>query len=153
MKDFIENIQQAVAFYFNIAVNNYQNLSSFAIVTDESFDTFLIAINTNHSFEKLQQGIICSEDYWNTAEWQEESLDTVYFNENIESIQDFLGQNTIDENVFFGACLDALKRIKRDDICMFLHITDFEFHQELYNIVNQLNGEEIANSYKDYYLE
>lgn len=154
MKEIAKYIEDSILFYFNLAKNNYKNLSSFAIVTDESFDTFLIAINTDKFFFKLENGEICEDDYWNTAEWIEESLDEKYFNSNIEYVNTFLEENHIDDIAFFDICLKALQKINDNkDICMFVHITDQGFNKNLYEIVKELNGENVAESYKNYYLD
>ena len=152
MKEIAKYIEESVLFYFNLAKDNYGNLSSFAIVTDESFDTFLIAINTNNFFFELENKKICEDDYWNPAEWVEESLDEKYFNSSIEYVNNFLEKNPIDEIDFLDICLKALQKINDNNICMFVHITDHGFDQNLYEVVKKLNSESIAESYKNYYL-
>lgn len=152
MKEIAKHIEEAVSFYFNLAKDKYINLSSFAIVTDESFDTFLIAVNTNNFFSELENEEICEDDYWNTAEWIEESLDEKYPNSSIEYVNNFLEQNSIDKIDFLDICLKKLQKINisDDNICMFVHITDHGFDQNLCEIVKKINGESIAESYKDY---
>lgn len=152
MQHLIDDFNQAVSFYYQLAQEKYPDLSSFAIVTDESFDTFLIAVNHNEFFDDLKNENIADEDYWNTAEWTDECFDRNAFNINIEDINNFISENRdIDENEFLDMCLNALKSVHKD-ICVFVHITDFAFHQKLYDIVKELNGDEIAKSYQDYYL-
>lgn len=151
MQHLIDDFNKAVSFYYQLAKEQYPNLSSFAIVTDESFDTFLIAVNHNEYFEDLKNENITDEDYWNTAEWTDERFSRTSVNDNIKNIKCFLSNNGIDENEFLDMCLNALKSVHKD-ICVFVHITDFAFHQKLYDIVQVLNGDEIAKSYQDYYL-
>lgn len=153
MKHLIDDFNQAVNFYYQLAKEKYPNLSSFAIVTDESFDTFLIAVNNDEYFDDLESENIADEDYWNTAEWTDECFDRNSFNDNIENINDFISGNyDIDKNEFLDMCLNALKSVHQDkSICVFVHITDFAFHQKLYEIVKELNGDKIAQSYQEYY--
>lgn len=153
MKHLIDDFNQAVNFYYQLAKEKYPNLSSFAIVTDESFDTFLIAVNNDEYFDDLESENIADEDYWNTAEWADERFNKNDFNVNIENIKNFISENyDIDENDFLDMCLNALKSVHKDkDICVFVHITDFAFHQKLYEIVKELNGDKIAQSYQEYY--
>lgn len=153
MKHLIDDFNQAVNFYYQLAKEKYPNLSSFAIVTDESFDTFLIAVNNDEYFDDLESENIADEDYWNTAEWTDERFNKNAFNVNIENIKNFISENyDIDENDFLDMCLNALKSVHKDkDICVFVHITDFSFHQKLYEIVKELNGDKIAQSYQEYY--
>lgn len=150
-----DDIYQAVAFYYQLAKEKYPDLSSFAIVTDESFDTFLIAVNNNEFFDNLKNEKVCDECYWNTAEWQDECFDDKAFNFNIENITDFLNSkdyDEFDEDEFLNICLNALKSIHNDKrVCVFVHITDFSSNQKLYDIVKELNGDEVAESYKNYY--
>ena len=148
-------VKDSVQFYFNLAIEKYPNLSSFAIVTDESYDTFIIAINTNGFYKDLKDWKITDEDYWNTAEWIEECLDCVYESNDIEQINYLINyQEGIAESVFLDACFKALKNVRSDnnsDVCMFVHLTDYGSSKKLLNIVQELNSKAIVESYKEYH--
>ena len=154
MKVIQDDIYQAVAFYYELAKQNYPNLSSFAIVTDESFETFLFAVNADEFFDDLKNEKIADEDYWNTSEWQNECFHRNAFNINIKNVKSFLEDydNHIEKNEFLEVCLNALQAVHDDKrICMFVHITDFAFDKKLHDIVKTLNGDEIAECYQKYH--
>lgn len=149
-------ILNTVNFYYDIADKNFHNLSSFAIVTDESFRTFLIAINTNVFFTDVKEGKVSSETYWNTAEWTEEALDYKFPSDDMEEINDLLNsEDQVSELFFLECCTKALDNIRSEEnanICLFVHITDFAYSESLFEIVKDLNGTEVAKNYQKYFL-
>ena len=149
-------VKNSVKFYYNLAIEKYPNLSSFAIVTDEDYDTFIIAINTNKFYKDLKDWVITDEDYWNTAEWTEECLDCVYESSDAEEINSLINdQHQITEDLFLESCFEALKNIRNEDntdICIFIHLTDYGSSGNLLNIVKKLNNKNIFESYKEYHF-
>ncbi len=149
-------VKESVQFYYDLAIEKYSDLSSFAIVTDESYDTFIIAINTGKFYKDLESLIISDEDYWNTAEWTEECLDCIYESADAEQINVIISNdNEFTESIFLEACFEALKSIRNEDnsdVCMFIHLTDYGTSINLLNIVNHLNSKNIFASYKKYHF-
>lgn len=152
--DFSNLINEIIEFYYKSVSSEYDNLSSFAIVTDSGFETFLVAINKGKYFLDLVKENISDEEYWNVAEWDTQSLSKKYHFSRKQDIIDFLENNSLDQNFLYDLFSNSLTRVRDDDnsdVCMFLHITDHHFDEGLYEIVKQLNGSDIANSYKKYH--
>lgn len=155
MNEFVDAINNVVKFYFSLALENYPKLSSFAIVTDENFSTFAIAINESKFFIDVKTKSISDEDYWNPAEWAEESFSSKYINEDKKTIFAFLENDEIKGSNVLNTYHNSLLLLRTKDnknICMFVHITDFEYSETLYKIVKDLNGDEVAQNYKAYFL-
>lgn len=155
MNEFSKVVNGVVKFYFDLANKTYPKLSSFAIVTDENFSTFSIAINVNEFFIDVGNQIISDEDYWNTAEWTDESFSSHCKNDDKTLIFKFLENKEFKESEVldvFHKSLLSLRTKENEKVCIFLHITDFIYLEYLYNIVKDLNGSVIAENYKKYFI-
>lgn len=155
--EFDRLIKIVVSKLYHFACNDYDSLSSFAIVTDEGYECFGVAINTDIYFNDLVEFRTSDEDYWNTAEWYEEMLESHYKIAELDEVWKFLATlNEEDKNKhFLVSCLNALQSIRTKDnlnICLQVHITDHGFDKKLFEIVEILNPKEVADSYKEYYL-
>lgn len=167
-------MQKIVEISFNKAIEIYPNLSSFAIITDEDLRCFEIAINENLFFDDILAGKGSNEEFWNTAEWQSEEfvytvselradllllfelLDKVEQQEVGEEFTSPYSQTFSSEydKFFIDSCYQALCHIRKPTyqaITMFVHVTDFTFHQELFDIVKKLNTKQIGEYYLTYY--
>lgn len=156
MNEFANVVKNVVEFYFKLALENYPKLSSFAIVTDENFSTFAIAINEDKFFTDVESKILSDEDYWNPAEWTEESFSSKHKNEDKKIIFQFLEDNKLKDSDILYAFQKSLLSLRKEDnknICMFIHITDFEYSKSLNDIVKLLNGENLSQHYKKYFLD
>ncbi|MDO4229162.1 MAG: hypothetical protein Q4C98_05050 [Capnocytophaga sp.] len=160
MNNFLDLINEAVNFYYKSVVEDYDDISSFAIVTDEGFECFQIAVNRNRFFADLinedSEDVLdwCDEDFWNTGYWSYEDLTPIYNFPKMNDISNILEQNSLTDDFLCHTFLNALMKIRdkdNKDICMFVHKTDSSFDERLFEIVKKLNGDEVAESYREYY--
>ncbi|MFB2537806.1 MULTISPECIES: hypothetical protein [unclassified Acinetobacter] len=156
---FYDLVEQTIDYYFRLALKHYPDLSAFAIVSTESFECFSIAINHAEYFQDYVAGKmdISDEDFWNTAEWTRELFDMDYAYPAIDEINQLLNDDLVSEHDFLSACHLALKAVRqkyqKNEICLFLHLTDLGSSDDLFSIVMDLNTPEMSKDYLNYYAD
>lgn len=173
--DIQQLMQKITQVSFDTAIKDYPNLSSFAIVTDEDLTCFDIAINDDLFFADVIAGKATDEDFWNTAEWTEElfceKIPSLWADLNlVNELTDQLSHQLYDDTqavpnlrrefdtdydkIFLESCYQALARLRtpqNQNITLFIHVTDSDFHQELFDIVEKLNDKKVSDYYLSYH--